>query len=176
MAFPLVPVLLAAAQIIPSLSKYIGAGETTEKVAQGVAEIASTVAGVVSPAEAIKQIEQSPELQQKFQLAITQEYIKWDQIFVDDLKNARDRDIKLAEKGFRNNRANWLVAFVLLLLISLLAVVILMSNLSDWVQSVLLVALGRVWGYLDNIFSFEFGTTKQSKAKDDTIEALAKDK
>lgn len=34
--------------------------------------------------------------------------------------------------------------------------------------------LGRFLGYLDNIFNFEFGTTRSSQKKDDTILNLTK--
>jgi hypothetical protein len=47
-------------------------------------------------------------------------------------------------------------------------------KLSSTTQTTLGVILGRVWGYIDAIFAFEFNTTRNSKQKDETINELTK--
>lgn len=171
----LLPLLLAAANIAPVLAKFFNAGDTTNKVAEGVATIATTLTGVSSPTEALAKITQSSELTQQFQVKINEQMMAWDAMYLADVSNARDRDVKLAQSGFRNNRANWLVIFAMFLVVGLIMVVLKMSGIPEWVQGVILFALGRAWGYLDQIYNFEFGTTKHSAAKDQTIANLSKE-
>ena len=46
-------------------------------------------------------------------------------------------------------------------------------NINEYMKGVVTLVLGRFLGYLDNIYSFEFGTTRGSQNKDSTINALA---
>jgi hypothetical protein len=47
-------------------------------------------------------------------------------------------------------------------------------EVSEFAKGIITLLLGRALGWLDNIYNFEFGTTRASRAKDDTIEALSK--
>ena len=47
------------------------------------------------------------------------------------------------------------------------------DTLTEYVKGIVTLVLGRFLGYLDNIYSFEFGTTRGSKDKDDTIKQLS---
>ena len=44
--------------------------------------------------------------------------------------------------------------------------------INEYVKGIFTLVLGRFLGYLDNIYSFEFGTTRGSKEKDETIKQL----
>jgi len=169
-----VSLILAAANLVPAIAKFLGAGDTTQKVAESVSAIATTVAGVADPAEAFTKIGQDPALQQQFKLSVMDRMKDWDAIYLADVQNARDRDIKLNAAGYRNSRANWLVIFAMLMVIGLIIICLKSANVPDWIQGIIIFALGRSWGYLDAIYNFEFGTTKQSKQKDDTIDKLTK--
>ena len=46
-------------------------------------------------------------------------------------------------------------------------------DLNEYVKGIVTLVLGRFLGYLDNIYSFEFGTTRGSKDKDETIKQLS---
>src|SRR5438094_5192347 len=102
---PLIPILLALANFAPILTKYIGAGDATQKVAESVASVATSITGAASPEEALKKIQESTELQQKFQLAVMEKSQAWDEIFLKDVQDARQRDIKIRQSGQRNIRA-----------------------------------------------------------------------
>lgn len=170
----MLPLLVAAANLAPVLVKFLGAGTATEEVATKVAEIATTVAGTSSPEEAMQAILTDAAKANEFRIAINKQYMDLEEMFIKDIQDARDRDVKLAQTGFRNYRANWLTGFAIALVMFLLFVIIWVTIKDEWIKGVLLVALGRAWGYMDQIYGFEFGTTKQSKAKDDTIDALSK--
>lgn len=47
------------------------------------------------------------------------------------------------------------------------------SDLNEYAKGTITLVLGRFLGYVDNIYNFEFGTTRGSKSKDDVIASLA---
>ena len=82
------------------------------------------------------------------------------------------RDIELAKAGIVNHRANVMAAGALLLVLLCLAVVIWSSDANEFAKVTISLILGRALGWVDQLFSFEFGTTRASKTKDDTINRL----
>jgi hypothetical protein len=47
------------------------------------------------------------------------------------------------------------------------------QSINEYVKGIFTLVLGRFLGYLDNIYNFEFGTTRGSKEKDATIKQLS---
>ena len=93
---------------------------------------------------------------------------------VKDRDSARVRDTAIEVSG-RINWARWcLTAFSMLTIVGLLIYVMKDAGLSEYAQGIVTLCLGRLLGYLDNIFSFEFGTTRSNQAKDATIQTIAK--
>lgn len=63
-------------------------------------------------------------------------------------------------------------------MVALCLVVIVWSpqlGLDDFAKGAITLILGRFLGYTDNIYAYEFGTTRAEKAKDQTITQLAKE-
>ena len=79
---------------------------------------ASSVGDASSPEEALNNIATSVEKQQEFRLAVMDKMKDWDAIYLLDMRNARDRDVKLIQAGYRNYRANWLTIFAILLVVA----------------------------------------------------------
>ena len=48
------------------------------------------------------------------------------------------------------------------------------TEVNEYLKGIVTLVLGRFLGYLDNIYNFEFGTTRSSRAKDATIEQLSR--
>jgi hypothetical protein len=59
-------------------------------------------------------------------------------------------------------------------LIAALVWIVLKSGLDEYAKGIITLVLGRFLGYLDNIYNFEFGSTRTSKTKDDSIKNLTK--
>lgn len=168
------PLILALANFAPLLMKYIGAGDATQKVVEAVSAVATTVTGAKTPEEAIKSLQESTELQQKFQLAVMEASQKWDGIFLADVQSARARDSKLRETGQRNIRAETMYFLAVAVVVVILWAVWTTPDVNDFVKGVVTLMLGRFLGYLDQIYNFEFGTTRTSRDKDVTIQQLTK--
>ena len=91
---------------------------------------------------------------------------------VKDRDSARDRDVEFIKRGMTNNRANFMF-FLAVFMVGLLVWIVWQDqSINEYVKGIFTLVLGRFLGYLDNIYSFEFGTTRGSKEKDETIKQL----
>lgn len=74
---------------------------------------------------------------------------------------------------YKTRRLNVLAAAAFVMLLVLLAIAVFMSSLNEYAKGIVTFLLGRFAGYVDNIMSYEFGTTRGSKDKDQIINNLA---
>lgn len=167
---PILQILFGLAQFAPQIAQFFGKGEDAAKA---VASIAQQVSGATSPEDALKQIQASSELQQKFQQEVMANETKLQEMYLADIQSARERDVKIQEAGGTNKRANWIAALAFILVALCLAVVVGQSNLDDAAKAIINLILGRALGWVEQVFSYEFGTTRQSKTKDETISKLS---
>lgn len=75
-----------------------------------------------------------------------------------------------------NSRANILAAIAVTLVLICLAVVVWGSNLGEFAKGTITLICGRALGWVEQVFSYEFGTTRSSKTKDETISKLSTDR
>ncbi len=168
-------ILMALANFAPLLTKYLGAGDTTQKIAESASAVAQAITGASSPQEAVEKLAASTEAQQKFKLEMDKQSAEWDRMYLADTQNARQRDIELRKVGDKNTRANVLVVVTFIIVILCFVVVVWMSDLNEYTKGIITLILGRALGWVEQIMSFEFGTTRSSKKKDDTIQSLSSD-
>lgn len=91
---------------------------------------------------------------------------------VKDRGSARERDVEFIKRGMVNTRANVMFFLAVVMVGILVWIVWKDQNINEYVKGIFTLVLGRFLGYLDNIYSFEFGTTRGSKEKDETIKQL----
>ncbi len=91
---------------------------------------------------------------------------------VKDRGSARDRDVEFIKRGMTNNRANLMFFLAVVMVGAMVWIVWKDQSINEYVKGIFTLVLGRFLGYLDNIYSFEFGTTRGSKEKDETIKQL----
>lgn len=94
------------------------------------------------------------------------------EVEVDDRKSARSRDAEFVKAGTHNYRADLMFALAVLLVAGLVWIVWGAQDINEYTKGVVTLVLGRFLGYLDNIYNFEFGTTRGSRDKDQTITNL----
>ena len=171
---PLIPVAMALAQFAPGIIKLLTGSERAEEVASQVVGIAQTVTGTSNPEEALATIKADPNKVLEFQQAMSAQQVDLEKAYLADVADARHRDVELAQAGIRNHRANVLAASALLLVVGCLVVVVWQSDANDFVKATVTLILGRALGWVEQLFSFEFGSTRANKAKDDTINKLTR--
>ncbi len=95
-------------------------------------------------------------------------------IEVEDRGSARARDAEFIKAGMHNSRADTMFILALIVICGLVYIVWKDQSVNEYVKGIFTLVLGRFLGYLDNIYNFEFGTTRSSRTKDVTIEQLSK--
>lgn len=92
---------------------------------------------------------------------------------VADRDSARTRDRDFIKLGAINYRANFMF-FLAIVMVGLLVWIVWKDpSINEYVKGIFTLVLGRFLGYLDNIYNFEFGTTRGSQNKDETIKKLS---
>lgn len=98
---------------------------------------------------------------------------KFADLEVRDRESARNRDVELAKAGYRNKRGDIMFILAVLVISALVWVVWKDPSINEYVKGIFTLVLGRFLGYLDNIYNFEFGSTRSAKTKDETINQLS---
>lgn len=91
---------------------------------------------------------------------------------VADKGSARLRDSEFLKAGMVNWRANVMFLIACLMIMWLVWIVWKDESLNEYVKGIFTLVLGRFLGYLDNIYNFEFGTTRDSRTQHETIQKL----
>ena len=91
---------------------------------------------------------------------------------VEDRSSARERDSWYVRMGRHNYRADLMFLLAVAMIGVLVWIVWKDQSINEYVKGIFTLVLGRFLGYLDNIYNFEFGTTRGSKDKDATIKQL----
>lgn len=173
MAPALIPIAMQLAQFAPSIIKLLTGSDKAEQVAGAVIGVAKAVTGMEDGASAVAAIQADPAKVMEFQRAMAERQDEMERAYLADVQNARGRDVELAKAGILNHRANVLAGAALLMVILCLLVVVWSSNMDEYAKATISLILGRALGWVEQLFSFEFGSTRSSKTKDDTISKLS---
>jgi len=155
----------------------LAANAVSGALGQEVKADAQSIAAAVSGATpeqmiALKQADNDFAIKMR-QLGI-QEATDLAKIEVDNVNSARSRDDGITKAGRHNYRADSMYVLAIVVICWLVYIVWVDADISEYVKGIFTLVLGRFLGYLDNIYNFEFGTTRSSQAKDTTINNLSK--
>ncbi len=164
MPFPAIAaaVLPIVADYAPAIARFLfgkQAQETADKVVKTVKQITGKdVTTSAGAREARELLQQDPALVVRMQTELANLDAELEKAYLEDVQNARERDIELKKLGFRDTRAN-------ILLISAYVAIITICMLLIWKPD---AVAGTVGGFLIGIggmfarnigsaFDFEFG-------------------
>lgn len=171
---PISIALALASQFAPAVVKYFSNSDTAGDVAGQVINIAKTVTGKGTVGEARAVLELDPAKAVEFQLALAANDADLAKAYLADVQSARSRDVALVAAGVKNTRANALAIGAASLVLVTLVIVVWATNMDDFAKATITLICGRALGWVEQVFSFEFGTTRTSAKKDDTINNLTK--
>ncbi len=140
-------------------------GDKGEEAAKKVVKIAEQVTGKKGAA-AEKAINASPELAMKFKTAVLDQQIKLDKLYLADRQDARERDLKLRELGYRNVRADIMILVVGVALCLDMWLLWANPSMPSGVVAIFNIVVGALLQMLNAAFNFEFGSSRGSKEKD----------
>ena len=86
-----------------------------------------------------------------------------------DRDSARNRDIALAQAGQRNYRADVMFVLSVVVISWLVWITWKDPSINEYVKGIFTLVLGRFLGYLDVIYSFEFGSTRAGARKTELL-------
>jgi hypothetical protein len=170
------PLLLAMelAQFAPGLIKWITGSDKAADVAGKVVDVAQAITGTGTGEEALAALKADATKMLEFKQAMATLDADLERARLADVADARKRDTELAKAGLFNYRANMLAGGACALVVFCLAIMVWRSGLDNDAKAVITLILGRALGWIEQVFSFEFGTNRTSRAKDDTIDRLTK--
>lgn len=160
MIAPVIPLIAGIVQLAPAIAGLFGKGEKEAKI---VAELAAQVTGQSTDVGILAQLKEHPEQLLELQRLLVEEKQKQEELYVSDKANARARDAEFLRSGTRNYRADFLVGIIVVMVFTIIGIVVLKENLSEFAKGALTTLLGLTGTQLSNIFSFEFGTTRKSE-------------
>lgn len=137
---------------------------TQEKIAKAI------TSGQLTP-EALERIK---TLEMQYQNDEKERGFKYAELEFQDVDSARKRDSFFAQAGTRNYRADFMFVLAVAMISGLVWLVWKDPSINEYMKGIFTLVLGRFLGYLDNIYNFEFGSTRASKTKDVTIENLSR--
>lgn len=156
-------IALGLARFVPEVIGYF-AGDKAEDAAKDVIKIAERVTGKAGP-DAEKAIAENPELALKFKIAVLDNKVEMDRMYLADRQDARKRDVELRKLGSRNTRPDvMLICASIILCLSIWMVANL--GLEGEVLAIFHMMIGALIKMLGDAFQFEFGSSRGSKEKD----------
>jgi hypothetical protein len=167
-------IAIGLAQFAPTILRFLGVGEKAASVADKVVGIATSLTGAKSPEEALDMIKQDRQMQLAFQQKMLEMDGDLEKAYLADRADARARDAKFLAAGTRNYRADALTLLAVAIVSAITYFVWKSPVTGDFEKATITLILGRFLGYLDSVFQFEFGSTRSSKTKDETIANLSK--
>ena len=168
-----ISIAMGLAQFVPGIIKWITGSDKAAEAAGTVVSIAETVTGKQG-ADALDAIKADPSLVMQFRTAIMANEADLDKAFLADRADARKRDAVFIQGGTRNYRADIMFLLAVMVICGLVWLIWKDPAINEYVKGIFTLVLGRFLGYLDNIYNFEFGSTRASKSKDATIENLSR--
>lgn len=153
-----------AGMVIAGLGELLGLTDATSEKIQAVIE-----SGQLTP----EQISAIKQLEMKLKAEEQERGFRFEELAFKSQAGARDRDVEIVKAKGRNWRADAMFALAVAVIVMLVYLIWKDPNINEYMKGVVTLVLGRFLGYLDNIYSFEFGTTRGSQNKDSTINALA---
>ncbi len=172
---PPIAVAMALAQFAPQIVKWMTGSDKAEAVTETVVGIAKQITGTSTPEEALKSISANAEMALQFRLAISAQEADLDKAFLADRADARKRDVELAKVGITNRRADMMVIMDVIGLVTCLAVLVLFqNNLPGEVVGIVSTIAGLFGACLRDAHQFEFGSSRSSRDKDQTITSLSR--
>ena len=145
-----------AGAAVAALGEVFGMSEPTQEKIKEIMESGQMTGEQIS---ALKQLElrlKAEEQERGFRYA---------ELEIRDRESARDRDAKLAQAGIKNRRADSMYFLAIVVICVLVYLVWKDGSINEYVKGIITLVLGRFLGYLDNIYNFEFGTTRGSEQK-----------
>lgn len=172
MAFPVIAAALGLAGFAPIIARWLG-GDQAQDVATKIVDIVQRITGTLDPIEAIQRLQENTDMVSAFQKAIIQVEAEIELAVMKDRQDARLRDVALVNAGRSNIRADVMVVAAATGLILCLASLACFSEALPGEAVGIISTIAGIFGAcLKDAYTFEFGSSRGSKEKDNAVVAM----
>jgi hypothetical protein len=170
-----ISIALALGQLVPGIIKLVTGSDKAAEVADHVVGIAKTVTGADTGRAALQVLQADPNKLLEFQTAFGAQQADLEKAYLQDRQDARAHDTEVRKlNGGHNMRADLAVLAVVVGLIACLGVMCLYRDkIPGEVVGILSTIAGIFGACLKDYFAFEFGSSRSSREKDETISKLS---
>lgn len=169
MSISLLQAALSLAQLSPKIARFFS-GTKAESISQKILEIAKEVTHSYSEEEAIQKIKSDKKMHLLFEKALLNSERAIELALIRDKENARSRDIAIINSGKRNRRADIMVVCAVIGLVTCLGVICFYENEMPGEAVGIISTISGIFGAcLKDAYNFEFGSSRGSKEKDQTV-------
>lgn len=173
------PISLAialASQFAPGIVKAITGSSKAAEVAGKVVGIAQTITGTNTPEAAAEVLKTDPDKLIEFQQRMADIELEEERMRYANVADARNRDIEVRKvSGGQNHRADYMVLMDVVGLIACLVVLCFYRKEIPAEAVGLISTIAAAFSLcLRDAHQFEFGSSRGSQAKDNTIDRLTK--
>ena len=172
MTIPLIQSVISLSQFAPFISKWIGSSKI-EQVSNIVVEIAKRITQSQTEEEAMEKMRRNTDLMMAFQRALLEAEKEVEIAILKDKESARKRDMAIINSGRRNKRADIMVLSAAAgLILCLLSITLYQKNLPGEAVGIISTIAGIFGACLKDAYNFEFGSSRGSKEKDQTVASI----
>jgi hypothetical protein len=163
-----ITIAMGLAQFAPQVIRWVTGSDKAEQAAGKVLEIAQAVTGKQGP-DALEAIKMDPAMAMQFRQAVMASEADLDKAFLVDRQDARKRDVALAQAGRYNWRADILAVLSVGGLVVCMWFIAKDSDMPERAVNAIMFVAGVLASAVRDVYSFEFGSSRGSKEKDEII-------
>lgn len=163
-----ITIAMGLAQFAPQVIKWVTGSDKAGEAAGRVVEIAQAVTGKQG-ADALDAIKADPAMALEFRKAVMFNEADMDKAYLVDRQDARKRDVALAQAGRYNWRADILAVLSVGGLVVCMWFIARDSGMPERAVNAIMFVAGVLAAAVRDVYSFEFGSSRGSKEKDEII-------
>ncbi|MDR1034964.1 MAG: hypothetical protein LBL32_03470 [Holosporales bacterium] len=164
--------ILSLVQLSPRITKWLS-GSSIALVSKQILDIAKNVTNSKNETEAVEKLKTDRNMLLLFQKVLISSEREIELAVIKDKENARTRDIAIINTGRRNIRADVMVISAALgLIICLATIVVYRKSLPGEAVGIISTVAGIFGACLKDAYNFEFGSSRGSKEKDQTVASI----
>lgn len=169
-----ITIAMGLAQFAPQVIRWVTGSDKAAEAAGKVVEIAQAVTGKQDGSEALEAIQADPGLALQFREKVMANEADLDKAYLADRQNARGRDVALAQAGRYNWRADILAFLAVGGLVLCVYFIARDAGLPERAVNAIMFVAGVLASAVRDVYGFEFGSSRSSRNKDETIGELLK--
>lgn len=162
---------MALAQFAPQIIRWVTGSDKAGQAAEKVVEIAEAVTGRQGD-QVIEALKGDPSLVLQFREKVMANETELDRLYLADRQDARKRDVAFVQAGRWNWRADILAVLAVAGLVICVWFVARDAALPERAVNAIMFVAGVLAAAVRDVYSFEFGSSRGSKEKDEVIKHL----